>query len=67
MDYKYEIIGMYYPGGTFFDYDKFTNSWFKAIKMWFRVKKKYYYASIIIRNIRKKEANLKEDDNYGNI
>lgn len=49
MGSKYEIIGWEYPYKGYHDLHYYTNSWFKARKI-YKKAKKMYYSAFIVRN-----------------
>ena len=46
---KYEIIGWNYPYKGYNEIHEFTNSWWKARRL-YRKAKKMYYSAFIVRN-----------------
>ena len=51
---KYEITGWSYPYKDYLDYHEYTNSFWKAVKLFRKAKKKYYGVSFSIRNEKNK-------------
>ena len=56
---KYEIMGFEYPFKGYYDLHEYTNSWWKARKL-YRKAKKMFYSAFIIRNDKYKRADLGE-------
>lgn len=56
---KYEIIGWYYPYEGLCDLHEFTNSWWKARRL-YRKAKKMYYCAFIVRNEKHKDRKAVE-------
>ena len=50
MDGKYEIVGWEYPYSGFYDLHEFTDSWWKARKLYRKAKKMFYSAWIVRDN-----------------
>ena len=55
---KYEIIGWYFPYQGYYDLHEFTDSWWKARRL-YRKAKKMYYSAFIVRN--EKHRNRKDE------
>lgn len=51
---KYEITGWSYPYKGYLEYHEYTNSFWKAVKLFRKAKKKYYCVSFSIRNEKNK-------------
>ena len=51
---KYEIFGWYYPYQGYYDLHEYTDSWWKARKLYRKAKKMFCYG-FIVRNEKNKE------------
>lgn len=57
---KYEIRGWCYPYQGFYDLHEFTDSWWKARRL-YRKAKKMYCSAFIVRNDRNKNVRYNND------